>query len=160
MPRRRPQRLTQGLMRMNELELIQGICEGYIAYAEELERKRKPTDGLLGMGSKPADDPCHDRFAEDMEKALNDMASQSPSSETVYSVLSYIYHLPVQHREPASIFWMLCAVHGLTLDMTKLLGTDDALALKKQYSADFSRWERLPAQQKVYKALKQSAIRN
>ena len=47
---------------MTGLDTIKKICGDYIAEAEELERKRKPADGLFGIGTKPADDPCHDRL--------------------------------------------------------------------------------------------------
>ena len=136
---------------------ITGICATYIATAEKLEKEKKPTDGLFGMGKKPADDPCHDRFADDMEKALKEFLTQSPSSAEVYEVLSYLYRLPGEHKDPLSIYWMLCAVHSLTLPLTDLLSPDDAQKLCTQYSSDFRRFERLPAQEQVYKALKKKS---
>lgn len=133
---------------------IQDICDAYIAKAEKLESERKIGDGLFGMGSKPADDPCHERFAKDMEKALKETASGSPSSSDVYELLGYIYRLPKEHQDPLSIYWMLNAIHGLTLPLIKLLERGDAKRLCEQYSSDYRRFERLPVQEKVYKALK------
>ncbi len=132
---------------------IMQLCEAYIAEAEKLERERKPADGLFGMGKKPADDPCHDRFAKDIEAKLGEAAAQSPSSAEVREALSYIYHLPKEHKEPLSIYWLLNAVHGLTLPLIGFLDADDAGALRKQYASELKRWERLPVQKQVYAAL-------
>lgn len=132
---------------------IKTIYESYLETAEDLEKKRKPTDGLFGMGKKPSDDPCHEKFAEELEKALDEMAAEDISSEDAAQVLGYIYDMPLGHREYTSIFWMLVAVHGLTEKLIDKLSPDDAASLKKRYGSSYKRWERLPAQQKIYSAL-------
>lgn len=129
------------------------IYDRYIEKAEKLERERKPGDGLFGMGKKPADDPCHDEFAERLEKALDDLAASKPTADEVCKVLSYIYKAPQKHRDMLSIYWMLNAVHGLTLGLIPLLSPDDAKTLKSSYADDFPRFERLPVQKKVFAAL-------
>lgn len=139
-----------------DIQGIMDICDGYIQQAEKLEKEKKPTDGLFGMGKKPADDPCHDKFASDMEKALDELAKEEHPSGEIKDILSYIYHLPAEHRQPMSIFWMLCAVHGLTLALTDKLSPEDKTVLCTQYGTDFKRWERLPAQEQVYKKLKKA----
>lgn len=137
-------------MGLNE---IKQIYESYLETAEKLEQQRKPTDGLFGMGKKPSDDPCHEKFAEELEKALDEMAGEDVSSGEAAAVLGYIYDMPQGHREYASIFWMLVAVHGLTEKLIDKLSPEDAASLKKRYGANYKRWERLPAQQKIYSAL-------
>ena len=139
---------------MTGLERIQETASGYIAEAERLEREKKPTDGLFGMGSKPADDPCHDRFAADLEAVINDIAAQGAASSDAREMLSFIYSLASEHREPVSIYWMLCAVHGLTMPLIGLLDAEDAAALSRDYAFMFRRWERLPVQNNVYKTLR------
>ena len=51
---------------MELLEELQSLYTGYLLKTAQLERDRKPADGLLGMGSGPAADPCHDRFAQEL----------------------------------------------------------------------------------------------
>ena len=133
---------------------VQALFRNYIEEAERLEKERKPSDGLFGMSPKPADDPCHDRFADDLEEALSGFAAGDPEPEEVREVLSYIYRAPKEHLEPLSVFWMLNAVHGLTADLIPLLDPKDAALLCRQYDQDFPRRERLPVQKKVYEALK------
>ena len=147
----------QGLMKVTHLDGIKAICESYIAKVTELERKRKPADGLFGIGSMPADDPCHDRFAADMESALSTLAGDVLSSQEVCGILSYVYHLPCEHKEPVSIYWMLCAVHGYTLPLIHTLDATDRKLLCSRYASDFRPWERLPVQKQVYNALKKSS---
>lgn len=136
---------------------IKQICDEYIAEAERLESERKIGDGLFGIGKKPADDPCHDKFADDMEKAFAEIAKESPDSSSVREILSYIYHLPKEHDKPASVFWMLNAIHVFTLPLIEFLSSDDAKLLTSGYASDYRRWDRLPAQEQVYKALKKRA---
>ena len=143
----------------NGPEEIRILYREYLALAERLERERKPADGLCGKGREPADDPCHDRFADDLEAALSGFASGSPEPEAVREVLAFIYRAPKEHPEPLSIFWMLKAVHGLTADLIPLLGPDDAVLLCTQYDQDYPRRERLPVQKKVYEALKKASRR-
>lgn len=135
------------------IETIGAIYRDYLKQVTELEAERKPGDGLFGMGKKLSDDPCHDSFAGKLEAALNELAKQGSASKQVREVLSFIYRMPLENKEPVSAYWMLGAVHGLTLDLIKLLDAQDAAQLRKEYAGYFKRHERLPVQQQVYKEL-------
>ena len=135
---------------------IQALYEAYIAKAKQLERDRKPGDGLLGMTSGPKDDPCHKQFAADLEQLLQEMQASGPSSIEVKEALSYIYRAPLEHREPLTAYWMLQAVHGMTVELAGLLAAQDAQELRDAYVKDYRRWERLPAQQKALAALERA----
>ena len=146
--------MTAESMEKRGSSAVQALFRDYIEEAERLEKERKPSDGLFGMSPKPADDPCHGRFADDLEEALSGFAAGNPEPEEVREVLSFIYHAPKEHPEPLSVLWMLNAVHSLTADLIHLLDPKDAALLCGQYDQDFPRRERLPAQKKVYEALK------
>lgn len=139
---------------MNELE------ELYRAYLEkviQLEKERKPGDGLFGIGKSPADDPCHDKFAEELENLLNRFAVRNPESAEIREVVSFIYRMSSEHREPASAYWMLNAVHGLTLHLIARLLPNDAKVVFDEYKDAYPRAMRLPVQKKVYLALKKAS---
>ena len=142
---------------MTGLAEIRSLYQEYLDAAERVERERKPGDGLFGLGKKPSDDPCHERFTTALETALRDFAAPGPDSRQVREVLAHIYEAPVEHREPASAYWMLNAVHGFTLELIERLSTEDAAALLARYAEAFPRRERLPVQQQVYTALKRAA---
>lgn len=132
---------------------LHALYEAYIAKAEQLERDRKPGDGLFGLGSAPKDDPCHDKFAADLEALLGDMLTREPSSGQVREVLEYIYRIPLAHPEPKTAFWMMKAVHGMTVELAGRLEPGDARILRDMYAKDYPRWDRLPAQKQALAAL-------
>ena len=138
---------------MVELRDIRALYEDYIAAVVELERNRKPLAGIFGFGGGPKDDPCHDRFVEELTALLRDFAGQEPDSAQIRSVLEYIYAAPQENREPAAAYWMLIAVHGLTLELIDGLTPEDAAALYSAYAGGCPRWKRMPVQTKLLEAL-------
>ena len=47
---------------------LQALYQTYLEDAERVERERKPGEGLFGIGKKPSDAPCHERFAADIPR--------------------------------------------------------------------------------------------
>lgn len=137
--------------------MIRSIYDSYFEKALAAEKNRKPTDGMFGIGKKPGDDPCHAEFAAELETAIRAYRDAEPSSPEVRGLLEYMYQIPKSHEDPKSIYWMLIAVHGLTAELIPLLNAQDADALKTCYAAAYKRWERLPVQQQILRALKQAA---
>ena len=144
---------------MTAIERVKGLYGGYLDKALQLEKDRKIGEGLLGIGKKPADDPCHEKFADDMAAALKEIAEGKPDSAAASEILHYIYSIPAEHEEPKSVYWMLIAVHGCTKELIPLLSPSDAEALRKEYGKMFRRWQRLPVQQEIFKALGNAAKR-
>ena len=139
---------------MSRIEEIRSLYENYIDKVMELERKRKPTDGLLGFGTSPSQDPCHDAFADELEKELAAFTAGNPGSAETAEILEYMIRIPTSHEEPKSVYWMLLAVHSLAIDLTKHLDREDAKRLAAIYAKLYPRWERLPNMTKLLKALK------
>ena len=140
---------------MSGLPEIRALYDAYLETALALEADRKPGQGLLGFGKKPADDPCHPQFAEDLRVALAELEAEDPDSARRRAVLELILFAPTEHREPLSVYWMLVAVHGLTPSLIRGLDPADAAALGDRYGKTYPRWERLPIQKDVFRALKQ-----
>ena len=142
---------------MTAFERIKGLYEAYLDEAMKLERDRKIGDGLFGIGKKPADDPCHDRFASDVEAAIKDIAEEDLPSPQIRELLGYMYHKPAEHEETASVYWMLIAVQGSTTALIPALSAEDADALCKAYTKAFRPWQRLPVQKQLCSMLKKAA---
>ena len=138
---------------MTRLEELERLYGEYLARAHEAEANRKPLDGAFGFGKKSEDDPCHARFAQELETLLRSAAEEGIDPGELHAMLSYIYRAPKENREPLAAYWMLLAVHGLTLDLAGQLRREDAGALWGEYRAAYPRWERLPAQKRVLAAL-------
>ena len=138
---------------MTYLDELRRLYGEYLARAHEAEANHKPLDGVWGFGQKSSDDPCHDRFALELETLLRSAAEEGTDPGELHAMLSYIYRAPRENREPLAAYWMLLAVHGLTLDLAGQLRWEDAGALWDEYRTAYPRWERLPAQKKVLAAL-------
>ena len=126
-------------------EDLTALYDGYLREAMQAEQEQKPFDGLFGFGKKAADDPCHDRFAANLESWLDAFRGSKPESAELCSVLRTIYFAPKEHPEPGSIYWMLIAVQRLTTGLIPLLRPADAAALAEEYGAAYRRRERRPA---------------
>ena len=136
------------------LNEIYGLYDAYIKKTDELERSKKVTAGLLGITRGPKDDPCHDVFADELKTKLEQFAAEEPDPEETRILLEYIYSVPLKHRDNNMIYWMFMAVHSLTDGLICCLDREDAQKIYKQYESYYPRWERLPAQNKILKALR------
>ena len=136
---------------------MSSVCDQYLETVWELERNRKPAEGLLGMKGGPADNPCHDRFAEDMQALLRKFDSENPSSEDVRLVLEKLYAVPDRAGVPKTAYWMLIAVQGLCPELISRLKPVDADAIAKKYASNYRRWEGMPIQQKILAALQKQS---
>ena len=139
------------------LSRLEALYDNYIDTVRELERNRKPGEGLFGMRSGPKDSPCHERFAEDVKKLLKDFGNTSPGSEECAALLRYLLTAPESQRELTSAYWMLIAVQSFGIDLIGYLDPADAKALAELCSTYYPRWNRLPVQEKLLKGLKQRA---
>lgn len=140
------------------LEEIISLYEAYLEEFYQLERKRKPMEGAFGFGGGPKNYPCHDRFAGDLEQLLQRFAAQSPSSAEAGEALHYIYFTaPERWKAEPSVYWMLMAVHSLTMDLIRLTEPSEAAPLYDAYQSAYPRRSRLPAQDKLLALLKKRA---
>ena len=135
------------------MEPLLALYGAYIEKTEQLERDKKLGDGWMGLKPGPKDDPCHGRFAQELEQYLDRMLAREPDSGQVREALAYIYRAPKTLRAPDTARWMFQAVHGLTIPLIGRLAPADARALRDEYGALYKRWDRLPAQQKALAAL-------
>jgi len=138
------------------MEELRELYEGYIRQVERLELERKPADGLFGIGKGVADDPCHDAFAGRLKELLAELEVEEPSSADLREILSYIYRMSAENKEPVSAYWTMNAVHGLTAGLIARLDPQDAAALHDTYIAEYPRRMRFPVQKQVIKALERA----
>ena len=142
------------------IDSLQALYDGYLKDAIQVEKNRKPGEGIFGIGKRPSDDPCHDRFTENLKKLLEDFRAGGPESGEVRDVLRYIYRAPKEHPEPKTAYWLLIAVQSLTKELIPLLSGEDAAALAKEYTGIYKRWERLPIQKQILDALTTASKHN
>ena len=143
----------------NELlpQEIRTIYNDYLSDTIRLEETQKPTDGLFGFGKRADSDPCHDRFCERLELALNELAATEPSSKTAFSVLSFVYEAPQLHKDNKQAYWMLLAVHGQTDGLIRFLSKENAAELSAWYNNAYPKRVLLPVQKTLVAHLQAQA---
>lgn len=139
---------------MYDLNEIYGLYDAYIKKVDEIRKNSKITAGLFGLTKGPKDDPCHDRFAEELGAKIKEFASGDPVSGEVYLLLAYMYSVPLKYKDDSMVYWMFTAVHSFSYDLICRLNREDAEKLYNKYVEDYPRWERLPSQKKILKDLK------
>ncbi len=140
-------------------DCIAALEQAFTAYRQELEefaRTSKPTDGILGFGRCLKDDPCHDRFDGRVKEAVDSVCAASPTPEDAEKIVSLLLRSDPTGW-PTAAQWMLRAIERHTLPLIPFLAPEAAAAFQKEYAARYKRWERMPKQQEVLKALKQRA---
>lgn len=138
-------------------ELMAALKQALADYRQDLdnyEKKRKPTDGLLGFGHPLQNDPCHERLDERVDKLIGQMQGLSPSSqEAGQAVRLLLFHEDAAW--PLAAQWMLRALERHALPLIPFLAPDTAAQLQKEYASHYKPWDRLPVQKQVLKALKE-----
>ena len=123
------------------LARLDSLYEDYLSTVLRLERDRKLGDGIFGIRPGPADDPCHDRFAADLQGLLEELDSDGADSSLRREVMEKIFAAPLQSPDPKSSYWMLVAVQGLTRILISGLSSEDADALAEKTLIPFSTHE-------------------
>ena len=141
---------------VDTLSALRSETETYVDFVRELERKRKPGEGIFGLKGGPADNPCHERFDQTVGQLLQDFAARKPASDTVRAVMEALFAAPKKYASsaPACAYWMLIAIQRHSLPLIDLLSSEDAFALYVRFNKDIPRRERLPVQTEILKKLK------
>ena len=132
---------------------LESVYDGYLETITRLESERKFGEGFFGLKSGPKDNPCHDRFDQDLKVLLQDLTPGETDSALLREVLEYMYDAPLQNPNPKSAYWMLIAVQDLTKDLIRGLAPEDADALAERYIENYPRNQRRPVQTELVKLL-------
>ena len=142
-------------------EYFAALAEAFDLYREELAasaKKQKPLGGFLGFGHSIKDDECHERLDERVEKAVSGIVEMKPSpSEAEQAVRILLRNDGGTWIEAAQ--WMLRAVERHSIPLIPFLTKEAAERFYQEYGSRYRRWERLPAQKKVFQELKKQAGR-
>ena len=141
----------------NYLRQIGEIYGRYMKTLEEQRKKLKPFDGMLGLGKKLGDDPCHEAFLVELKAMLEGLGADVPPGE-IAVLLRYIYE--AQNRFEGcheSAIWTLLAAHGTTLSLIPRLEQRETEELLPLYVKLVPRTQRLPVHKTIIKKLKEQS---
>lgn len=134
-------------------ESFYDIIEAYIVEADTVAAKASPWDGLLGMGRDPKKDPCHGKFFKAVGDMVKQLCQRPPAPTLAYDIVSVLLTAQKTHPNAENAQWMLLAIQGYAQSLVPFLTPEDAKAFAEEYANDIPRWDRLPVQSKVLKAL-------
>ena len=141
-------------------EWMTALAQAFQTYRqalEEYEKKRKPTDGLLGFGHALKDEACHEIFDQQLQEIVENIAALAPAPADAAKTVQWLLSPPQDAPWPLAAQWMLRAAERHALPLIPFLDCADAAAFLREYSRRYKRWDRLPAQQQVFLALKNRA---
>ena len=128
------------------LARLRALYEAYLDKTAAVERSQKFGAGWFGLKGGVADDPCHDRFAVELQAYFASLAASGAESAALREIMEYVVAAPQKMDAPRAAYWMLIAVQGLTRPLLPLLSTADAGAVGAHLEKLFPRSKRLPVQ--------------
>ena len=129
-------------------------------YSDALEKiklaaaDRRFGEGILGIGRKMSDEPCHMELLNGVKKRMEEMG-QAATSQEAREAIRYVCERPECYQSvEASIYWTMLCAHGQTVAAIPRLNAQDAVELYNWYQKAYPKRTRLPIQNNVVKALK------
>ena len=141
-------------------EYLAALEQAFLDYRQEIERyekKRKPTDGLLGFGHSLQDEACHEKLDERVNQTVAEICRSRPAPEDAERAVRLLLARDDMAAWPLAAQYMLRALERHSLPLIPFLSPQAAAAFLKRYAAAYKPWDRLPAQKQVFKALKAQA---
>jgi len=141
---------------MTILEQLQQLYEDYAAQAKSAKEKSSYFATVFNTGNDYRNHPCHDQFYEKLGALVAEFAEGNPSAEEAEPVLQWLLLMAAAHKEEPT-YWYLYAAHNFAMPLIKLAEPAACARLLEQYGKVYPRVERMPVQEKIYKALTKRA---
>ena len=140
--------------------LLAALEQAFRDYRQEIEnyeKKRKPTDGLLGFGHSLQDEACHEKLDERVKQIVAEICQLKPAPGDAEQAVKQLLAREDMPAWPLAAQYMLRALERHSLPLIPFLSTEAAGTFLKRYAAAYKPWDRLPVQKEVFKALKARA---
>ncbi len=138
------------------MENIQTIYADYRQASKEARQKSTILADFLGTSDSAKKAPCHLGFYQQMETWLAEFLAADPSPEAAKAVVGFVLTEPENYKGK-DCYWYMYTVIGLLLPLIPVLTPADAGTLYGLMGKLYRRQDRMPAIDKVYKALAKRA---
>ncbi|MBR3503281.1 MAG: hypothetical protein IKO07_03435 [Clostridia bacterium] len=133
-------------------ERLRDLFDEYEVAVRQADAHRPLGSGLLGMGPKRGDDPCHEAFDRQIAALCGEIAADRPPAEEVGDAVELLLRAEDDRAWPEYTRWMLIAVQRHALPLIPLLPEARRQALYAWYKKRYPTFRRLPVQQQLLKA--------
>lgn len=138
---------------MEYLQKLQRILQEYEQAVQEVQKKRRIFDGMLGLGNHPGNAACHDTLDQQTEKLCTEV-SEEGSAEEAAALVEAIFGAEGQWEGPEYARLMLIAIQRHTIALAERMGDEARQKLAARYEKEYPRSRRLPVQEQVLKCLR------
>lgn len=139
-----------------QLQALEAIYDQYETAYAKVVAEAPICAGLLGMGESPKNAACHQVFYEAVGSWVEAFAEGRPSPEDAYKAVEQILKAADRCRDTGR-YWYCYAAQGHAQSLMGFLTAGDSAALKIWYDRAYPPLERMPVQQKIYRALSKQA---
>ncbi len=134
------------------------LLDEYEAAVRAARARKTPGSGLLGLGPKGSDDPCHEAFDSKLAALFAAMAAGDMSVGDAAEATGLLLRAEDDRPWPVEARWMLIAAQRHTLPLIPLLPAPQRQELLLEYKKRYPRFHRLPVQDEILKALAQDDL--
>ena len=134
---------------------LRELLDEYETAVREASARKTPGSGLLGMGPKRGDDPCHEAFDRKLAALFAAMAAGDAPVGDAAEAIGLLLRAEDDKPWPVEARWMLVAVQRHALPLIPRLPAPRRRELLLAYKKRYPRYRRLPVQNEILKALAQ-----
>ncbi len=138
---------------MGETEELREILREYAEAVERVEGSRRPFDGVLGLGRRPSDDPCHGVLEEKTAALMQRAAETAMSPADTDALVSALLRAGKTCAGPEYARLALIAAQRHALPLIAGMSPEGRRELLAWYEASYPKRERFPVQKKLLEAL-------
>ena len=143
---------------MNYTAELDTILETYRIAVEQVEKNKKPYDGLLGMGRKPSDDVCHEQMDRAVGALMRRAAGEEEETEGadaagMDALLFALMRAAKEYRGPEYARIALTAAQRHGIGLIPSMSAEGRKTLHDWYNRTYPRRMRFPIQKQIMDAL-------
>ena len=143
------------------LTQLKTLFTDYNAAVQEVRKKARAFDGILGLGKDPRKDPCHEQFYNAVGKWTEDFLATEPSQEDLKAAALFLVEEPKNYEgiaisAPAARAIMNEWLNAGWVDIKPMIGTmcpETSQMIKASLEAAYKKRDRMPLQKELLKLL-------
>ena len=128
------------------------ILNRYTEDVRIVEKTKKITDGLFGMGRAPSEAPCHEEMDRRTEE-LTGRAAAEADAESIGGLVNAIFRAAVDYQGPEYARIALVAAQRHAMPLIGSMTETDREALRVWYEKAYPRRRRFPMQTEILRLL-------
>ncbi len=115
----------------------------------EVERKKRPLDGILGFGRVPANDPCHEALDKKAEELVARALAEGTEGREADELTGALLRAESRYTGPSYAGMTLIALQRHAKDLIPRMSPEGRRELLAWYEKQYPRRTRFPIQKEI-----------